>query len=161
VYSCNAPVPREIARLARGLAAECFEATPRDRHSLLLKRLGEGDPGALAGDVRSALSGTPPFEARVTGVECFRDPPVGRGPVAYLAVESPAIEAIHRKLCAAFDPIDELEGEAYVPHVTIARGGDAGRLAGREIDPITWTVESLSVWSAAYDALVERISLPA
>jgi 2'-5' RNA ligase len=160
VYSCNVPVPAEVSRLARGLARECREATPRDRHSLVLKRLGDGDPGGLAGRVRRTLAGTAPFEVRVTGVGVFREPPVGRGPVAYLSVESPRLLALHRELCAAFDPVDGIEGDDYVPHVTVARGGDADRLAGRSIEARTWTVESLTLWSAEYDEGVERLSLP-
>lgn len=160
MYSCNVPVPPEISRLARGLAASCLEATPRDRHTLVVKRLGDGEPATLARRVRNELEGTPPFEARVDGVDAFRDPPVGRGPVAYLRVDAPPIVEIHRRLCAAFDPIDGLEGDGYVPHVTIARGGDADRLIGREFDPVTWTVDALSIWSADYDEEVDRLSLP-
>lgn len=160
MYSCNVPVPPEISRLARGLASSCLEATPRDRHTLVVKRLGDGDPATLARRVRDELGGTPPFEARIDGADAFHDPPVGRGPVAYLRIDSPPIVEIHRRLCGAFDPIDGLEGDEYVPHVTIARGGDADRLIGREFDPVTWTVEALSIWSADYDEEVERLSLP-
>jgi 2'-5' RNA ligase len=159
-YSCNAPVPTEVSRLARGLASETLEATPRDRHTLVVKRLGDGDPGTLAGRVRAAIAGTPPFAARVTGVDVFRNPPMGAGPVAYLAVESPGLQRLHERLCERFDPIEGLEGDGYVPHVTVARGGDADRLAGREVD-LEWTVDSVFVWTADYDEHVERISLPA
>lgn len=163
MYSCNAPVPSHVARLARGLATECYRATPRERHSISVKRLGDGRPDALARQLRETLSGTAPFEARVTGIDLFWHPPLGREPVAYLTVESPQFVAIHRALCTAFEPIEGLEmleGDSYVPHITIARGGDADRLAGRDIEPITWTVEALSLWSADYDEVVERISLP-
>ena len=160
-YSCNAPVPTEVSRLARGLASESFEAAPRDRHTLVVKRLGlDGDPGTLSRRVREAIAGTPPFAARVTGVDVFRDPPMGTAPVAYLAVESPGLLRVHEQLCEEFEPIDGLEGDDYVPHVTVARGGDAARLAGREVD-LEWTVDSVFVWAAEYDERVERISLPA
>jgi 2'-5' RNA ligase len=160
VYSCNVTVPPDLSRLARGLASDCFEATPRDRHSLLVKRLGDGRPSTLARRVREALSGTEPFEARISRIELFRDPPVGRGPVAYLRVDSEPLLEIHRKLCAVSDPVEGLEGDEYDPHVTIARGGDAGRLAGRTVDRRTWRIESLSLWSAEYNEVIERISLP-
>ncbi len=159
MYSLNTPVPTAVSRLARGLAAECREATPRDRHTLVVKRLGEGDAGTLAREVRARLVGTTPFEARVTGVDVFTDPPTGRAPVAYLAVESPGLEAIHRRLCERFDPVEGIEGDGYVPHVTIARGGDADRLAGRELD-LAWTVDGLLVWAADYREAAERIALP-
>lgn len=160
MYSCNVPVPTEVARLARGLASDCFEATPRDRHTLVVKRLGEGEPQTLTRRVKRALEGTAPFEAKTAGVGVFETPVTGRGPVAYLRIDSPALLRIHDALCSVFDPIEELEGDEYVPHVTIARGGDAGRLAGAEPEPIVWTVESLSIWSGRYDENVTRISLP-
>lgn len=160
MYSLNAPVPSDVARLARGLAAETRGATPRDRHTLVVKRLVDDDPSTLARAVRERVEGLGPFEVRVDGVEVFAAPPAGSGPVAYLAVESPALVRVHRALCERFDPLEGLEGDAYVPHVTIARGGDADRLAGRDADT-RWSVTSLVVWSADYGEPVERISLPA
>ena len=160
MYSCNAPVPKRVSRLARGLASGCLDATPRDRHTLVVKRLGDGNPAGLARLIRRELAGVGPFEARTDGIDVFRAPPVGRGPVAYLRIESPGLVECHRRLCAEVDPIDGIEGEAYVPHVTVARGGDADRLVGREFDDVTWTIESLSVWAAEYGEEVERISLP-
>jgi 2'-5' RNA ligase len=160
VYSCNVPVPTEVSRLARGLASECLDATPRDRHALVLKRLGDGAAPELGERVRTVLAGTAPFEVRVTGVDVFSEPPIGRGPVAHLAIESPRLVELHHELCSAFDPIEEIEGDDYVPHVTIARGSDADRLGDRSIKSLTWTVESLSLYSATFEEVVERISLP-
>lgn len=161
MYSCNVPVPADVSRLARGLAAECVEATPRDRHTLVLKRLGEGEPRVIERRLRRALDETGPFEARTAEVELFRTPTSGPGPVAYLRIESPALVELHERLCAAFEPIEGLEGDEYVPHVTIARGGDADRLEGAETgEPIRWTVDSLFVWAATYDEPVTRLSLP-
>lgn len=159
-YSCNVPVPSAVSRLARGLAADLIDATPRDRHTLVAKRLGDGDPRTFAREVREAIEGIPPFAARVDGVDLFRDPPTGTAPVAYLAVESPGLRRLHAALCERFDPIEGLEGDDYDPHVTIARGGDAHRIAGREVD-LEWTVDAVFVWSAGYGEAVERISLPA
>jgi 2'-5' RNA ligase len=158
VYSLNVPVPAEISRLARGLTVDLLDATPRDRHTLVVKRLGEGDPGPLTSEVRSRIVGTRPFRARVTGVDVFDDPPTGPAPVAYLGIDSPGIEQLHSRLCERFDPIDGIEGDEYVPHVTIARGGDADRLAGRDLD-LEWTVDSLLVWSTEYREPTERLSL--
>lgn len=162
MYSCNVPVPPKVARLARGLAADCIEATPRDRHTLVLKRLGEGNPDALARRIREILEGTPPFEVRTAGVELFREPTTGQGPVAYLRIESPTLYELHDTLCSVTEPIDGLGGDNYNPHVTIARGGDADRLAGTETGgSITWTVNSLLVWAGPYREPTARISLPA
>lgn len=160
MYSLNAPVPTEVSRLARGLASECFSATPRDRHTLVIKRLGEGDTQRLADEVRRRIVGTEPFSARAVGIETFDNPPAGSAPVAYLRIESPGIDRIHTRLCERFGAIEGLEGDDYDPHVTIARGGDAHRLVGREVDH-EWIVDSLFVWSGKYNEPVERIALPA
>ena len=74
MYSLNAPVPSAVARLASGLAADLLDATVRERHTLVVKRLGEGAPSGLSGEVRRIVAGTDPFPARVTGVDVFDDP---------------------------------------------------------------------------------------
>ena len=174
-YSLNAPVPASVARLAAGLASECRTADVRTKHSMVVKRLpedvgraGGGHPGghepnvrAFASEAREALAGLGPFAVRVTGVESFDRPTNGTGPVVYLAVESPGIREAHRRLCERFEPLPGLEGEDYVPHVTLARRGDADRLVGREVDPVEWTVERLVVWDAHRRLEVETVSLPA
>ena len=161
MYSVNVPVPGEVIRLARGLAAECLTATPRRGHSLVAKRLPDERFATLARRAREALDGTPPFAARVTGVDLFRDPPTGEAPVAYLVVESPELLRLHRRLCEAFDPVAGFEGDEYDPHVTIARGGDAADLCGRDIEPYEWTVERLALWHPGRELEVESVSLPA
>ena len=159
MYSLNAPVPASVARLASGLAADLLDATVRERHTLVVKRLGDDDPGQLADTVRDVVAGTDPFPARVTGVDVFREPPSGTAPVAYLRVESSGLRRLHGRLCERFGTAEDIEGEAYIPHVTIARGGDADRLVGREAD-VSWTVDRLHVWSGDYDEPVESIALP-
>jgi 2'-5' RNA ligase len=159
VYSLNAPVPASVARLASGLAADRLDATVRERHTLVVKRLGDDDPGLLADTVRDVVAGTDPLPARVTGVDVFREPPSGTAPVAYLRVESSGLRRLHGQLCERFGTAEDIEGEDYVPHVTVARGGDADRLVGREAD-VSWTVDRLHVWSGDYDEPVESIALP-
>lgn len=168
MYSLNAPVPPAIARLAIDLAAGLPGANPRTRgeHTLLVKRLGADGEGALdhrIERVRETLSGVEPLEVRIAGVDWFPEPETGTGPVVYLAVESPALVEVHRALCEVIDPVAHLEGEEYVPHITIARGGDreaAERLTEREIDPRTYTVDELVVWDAHRDVATTRFSLP-
>lgn len=161
MYSVNIPVPGEVVKLARGLAAETITATPRRGHSLVVKRLPDERYEQMARQVRDALAGTPPFAARVTGVELFRHPPSGVAPVAYLAVESPELRRIHERLCTVFDPVTGFEGAEYDPHVTICRGGDAADLLDREVEPYEWAVERLAIWHPGRELEVESISLPA
>lgn len=168
MYSLNVPVPSAVARLAGDLARELPDARPRprDEHTLLCKRLGDGDPSYhhLEARVREALAGTPPFAARVTGVEQFAEAVTGPSPVVYLAVESPELVRIHGRLCEVFDAVDELEGDDYTPHVTIARGGSPERArerCERAIDPIDWTVDELEFRDADRGQAVSTVSLPA
>ncbi|TYT63981.1 2'-5' RNA ligase family protein [Natrialba swarupiae] len=166
MYSVNVPVPGRVRTLANELYPELvgFE-TVREDHSCLLKRLGDADHVAqLQHRAHRALEGTPAVEARIAGIDYFSDPPLGSAPVVYLAVESPGLEAIHADLVDVFETVDGLEGPEYVPHVTLARGGEesaARRLADREIEPISWTVTELEFWDGTYKLPVSRVSLPA
>ena len=186
MYSLNVPVPGEVERLAENLrpALMAFDSI-RERHTLVCKRLDDASPGggrasnASAGSsraershgvprlrerVRTALAGAPAVEARIIGIDYFAHPPLGEGPVVYLAVESPGLRAIHRRFLDDFSVIEEFEGDDYVPHVTLARGGDvdaARRVAEREVDPVTWTVSRLALWDATYEEEVATFPLPA
>jgi len=169
VYSLNASFPSAVPALAGRLARELprARARPRGEHTLVVKRLGRGDHTAYArieARARDAIRGTAPFDVRVTGVDWFETATTGPSPVVYLAVESPELRALHERLCAAFDPVEGMEGEGYVPHVTVARGGDpaaARRLVERDIDPIEWTVEELVFYDADRGQPVSRVALPA
>jgi 2'-5' RNA ligase len=171
VFSLNVPVPGSVARVASelrpalvGRGVERF----RDRHSLVVKRF-EGDDERslprLRERLRPALAGAPAFEARVVRVDVFENPPRGPGPVVYLPVESPGLRALHDRLVDAFGEVDGLEGDDYVPHVTLGRGGafDADALAAlsERVDPVTWTVSELAVYDSHHRETVSRVSLPA
>ncbi|MCO8242858.1 2'-5' RNA ligase family protein [Haladaptatus sp. AB643] len=166
MYSLNVPVPGEIAQLAGQLRPSLYGFdSVRDQHTLVVKRFGDQENyDRLAMRVRTALVGTPAFEAHVSGIDYFETPARGDGPVVYLAVESPGLKQLHSELLAEFETIEGLEGDDYVPHVTLARGGDievAQELAERETDPISWTVTELHLWDAKYEEAAARISLPA
>ena len=168
MYSLNVPVPGEVERIAEELrpALLGFDSI-RERRGLVCKRLGDeppGGPARLREQVRTALAGAPAFELQVTGIDYFAHPPLGEGPVVYLAVESPGLRRVHDRLVAEFSVVEEFEGDDYVPHVTLARGGDveaARRLAEREIEPVTWTANRLVLWDADYEEQVAEFSLPA
>nr|WP_305882699.1 2'-5' RNA ligase family protein [Haloplanus ruber] len=138
----------------------------RDRHAVVCKRFAaaEDEYHRLRERLRSSLSPTPAFEATVTGIDAFETPTHGLGPVVYLAVESPGLYDLHRRLVDTFGAVDdELEGPAYVPHVTLARDGPpeaVDRLLATDIDPVTWTVPELHLWSRARRATAWRVSLP-
>lgn len=169
MYSLNAPVPSAVARLAGDLARDLPAATPRERgtHTLVVKRLGGGDHETfahLSARARDAVAGAPACRARVDGLGVFPDPPLGTGPVVYLRVESPGLHALHERLCAAIDPVEDIEGEGYTPHVTVARGGDpdaARALTERSVDPVEWAVEELVFWDAERNQRAGTVSLPA
>jgi 2'-5' RNA ligase len=168
VYSINVPLPSAVTSLAADLASELPLAQRRGRgeHTLVAKRLGDGDHTAYArleAQGREALRGQPAFEARISGIEQFEAAVTGPSPVVYLAVESPGLVEVHTALCEVIEPVAHLEGEAYVPHVTIARGGEreaARQLTERDIEPRTYTVDELVVWDAHRDVATTRFSLP-
>lgn len=168
MYSLNVPVPGEVERLAEELRPELFGFDAiRDRHTLLCKRLGEEPPGGVARlreQVRTALVGAPAFEVRISGIDYFEVPTFGTAPVLYFSVESPGLWRVHRRLVEAFGAVDELEGDDYTPHITLARDGtaaDAQRLAELDIEPVTWSVSHLELWDATYKEAVAEFSLPA
>ncbi|AGB36023.1 2'-5' RNA ligase family protein [Natronococcus occultus] len=166
MYSVTVPVPGRVRELATALYPELvgFD-TVREDHSCLLKRLGEPDHAAqLQHRTHRALEGTARLEARVTGIDYFADPPLGSAPVVYLVVDSPGLESVHARLAEEFGTVTGLEGADYVPHVTLARGGDeatAKRLADRQIDPVEWTVGELEFRAESDGLPVSRVALPA
>ena len=165
MYSLNVPPPSAVTRLAGELARELPRARTRQRgqHTLVGKRLGDGDGARLATQVHTELAGVEPFELQVTGIDLFETAPTGSAPVVYLTVESPPLRALHERLCTVFDPVTGIEGDTYTPHVTIARGGKlaaARRLADRDIDSIRWTADQLSVWDSHRNVPVREFSLP-
>jgi 2'-5' RNA ligase len=168
VYSVNVPVPPAVERVAASLHGDLHALdSVRERHTLVAKRLGDPDSHAypvVEKRARRALRGSPAFEARVTGIETFDNPAAGVGPVVYLAVESPALLDLHRRLAAEFDPAPGVEGDDYVPHVTLGRGGNpatVARLRDRDIEPVTWTVSDLAFYDASHRERVGTVSLPA
>ncbi|MFC7167224.1 2'-5' RNA ligase family protein [Halospeciosus flavus] len=174
MYSVNVPVPQAVRSLAADLrpALSDFERI-RQRPTLLCKRLpAENRREYLDAErrARRALDGLPPFAVRIDGIDVFEDPPSGTAPVVYLSVTSPGLDEAHRRLVDEFGAIDGLEGEDFVPHVTLARQYDGGpvyredptdRLRRKEIDPIEWDATELQFYDASYGERIDSVSLPA
>ena len=156
--SLNLPIPGDVKRIANDLHPRltAFESV-RDDLTLVVKRI-DGDewranPGRVRERLRRVLDETRSFPVRVTGVDCFVDPPAGTAPVVYLAVDGPRLHRLHGRLCREFDPVEGIEGDDYVPHVTLARGGrvaDAERLREVPVDPVEWTASEAMVWDRRY-----------
>lgn len=167
MYSLNVPVPPAVSRLAADLHPRLvpFDRI-RERHTLVCKRFEatEDDLHRLRERLRTALSPAPAFEARIASIDAFETPAHGPGPVVYLAVESPRLHDLHRRLVGVFGAVDDdLEGAAYVPHVTLARGGGRDRVAdlrALDVDPIEWTVSDLHLWSRTRRDPTWTVSLP-
>lgn len=168
MYSLNIPVPGYISERAWELRSRLtgFEEL-RDRHTLVVKRLEvttREEYLERERSVRDVVRDTVPFEARVTGIDTFASPPAGRAPVVYFVVESPGLVALHGQLVDAFGAVSGIEGNRYEPHITLARGGDAGSIAALdeiEISPFSWTVERLIFWDATRQLPAGDIRLPA
>ena len=168
MFSLNVPLPGAVLALAERLRPDLGALeTVREAPTLVAKRfgrLGPDEAAALQSEVRLALAGAPAFEARVAGLGAFEAPPAGPAPVVYLAVESPGLRALHDRLVEAFGAVEGLEGDDYVPHVTLARGGDVdvdAVLDGLEVEPVAWDVTALEFWDARHRERAGRVSLPA
>jgi hypothetical protein len=176
VFSLNVPVPGEARRLADDLQPRLLDFdSVRNDHTLVVKRfpdsmLANGPPAhrlaTLRERLRPVISELPAVEAKITGIDSFDQPVRGDGPVVYLSVESPGLRQIHHSLIDAFGAVEEIEGEAYTPHVTLARGGSAAavaaaeRLGNRDIEPVLWTVSELVIWDARHREPAARFGLP-
>ncbi|WP_424013765.1 2'-5' RNA ligase family protein [Halorubrum xinjiangense] len=191
MFSLNVPLPPAVDQLAGDLHPKLtgFDRV-RDRHTLVCKRFGVADVGSeereggeggghgrdrdvpprqeavdrLRERLRRPLAGTDPFEVAVTGIDVFDAPRSGSRPVVYLAVESDGLIALHRRLCAAFGAIDGIEGDEYVPHITLARGGNpepgaVADLVDAELDPVRWRVHALDVWDPEYRETAATVDL--
>jgi len=163
----NLRVPPAVERLADRLHPTLtrFEQV-RERHTLVVKRIEaetwrEGR-GGVRERLRRVLDETKPFPVRIDELDYFANPPDGRGPVVYLAVKSEGIRQLHRRLCQEFPVVEDLEGESYVPHVTLARGGsvaDAERVAETAIEPVEWTAKRALTWDREHREAVDRFRL--
>lgn len=163
----NLQVPPEVERLADELHPKLtvFE-TIRQRHTLVVKRIENGEwrtgPGGVRERLRRILDRTKPFSVRVHGIDYFAEPPSGTAPVVYLSVESEGIQQLHRRLCQEFSVVEGYEGEGYTPHITLARGGrveDAERLVETEFEPIEWTAKRAFTWDKEHREAVDRFRL--
>lgn len=164
MYSLNAGVPGAVDALAAQLRGEllAFESV-REHRSMLIKRLGDLESvHRHAKRLRRRLADVGPIQATVTGIDYFVDPPTGTGPVVYLAVDSPQLDAVHARLVAEYGAVHRLEGEDYTMHVTLARDGPepvARRLSDRAVDPIKWTITEFQLTTDAGRDVVDRIRL--
>lgn len=170
MYSLNVPLPSAVHDLASSLrpALVGFETVRESRtRTLLVKRLDADDRREYLGAerrARAALQGAPVVEARIAGVGVFENPPRGRSPVAYLAVESPGLRSIHEQLTDELGAVPDLEGPGYTPHVTLARGGDSppiDRLRNATLTDVTWTIDELEFYDARHAERIDAVSLPA
>jgi 2'-5' RNA ligase len=173
VFSLNVPVPGEVRRVAGDLQPELVRFDRiRERHTLLAKRFDtELDDDAdslprLRERLRPLLRGSGPgdgIDLRVTGLDYFERPTRGPGPVVYLAVESADLRALHRRLCDAFGAVPRMEGDDYVPHITLARGGSVADAADlverRSIEPVAWTAGELRIHDSRYREDAARLPL--
>jgi len=191
-FSLNVPLAPAVDRLAADLQSKLsgFDRV-RDRHTLVCKRFGVDDvPDRVASDDRAGAvlrpaarhpqarrtrrpTRGPPPAARgptrppvaVIGIDIFDAPASGSAPVLYLVIESDALVRVHRRLCAAYGAIAGIEGDDFVPHITVARGGNprAGRRrpvgAAFEFEPIRWRVHALDLYDPEFREVAATIDL--
>jgi len=107
--------------------------------------------------------GPTPFPVAVIGIDIFDAPASGSAPVLYLVIESDALVRVHRRLCAAYGAIAGIEGDDFVPHITVARGGNpepgVADLVGAEFEPIRWRVHALDLYDPEFREVAATIDL--
>ncbi len=182
MFSVNVPLPPAIDRLATDLQPKLsgFDRL-RDRHTLVCKRVSvedvtEPDRGTrkiggrtrehalerLRETVRPVFADTDPFRVLVDGIDTFKTD--DGGIVVHLAVESPGLVRLHRRLCRVIDPVSGIEGDDYVPHITLARGDTPDHealdcLLDADIDPVAWRVHALDLYDAEFRETAATVEL--
>ena len=174
-YSLNVPLPGAIYDRLHGLLPQLGGCTQRRRDpTLVCKRLptvGGAEPpgvGHLRAELAPVIAAagaalTDGCAVTIAGVDTFETPPSGAAPVVYLAVDSPDLQRLHEALCAQLEPVAALEGTAYVPHVTVARGCPPDSVAGATaagVAPLSFHVDALELYDSRYRAAVTRFALP-
>jgi hypothetical protein len=154
-------VPERAGGSARTAHSGSSNTTPADDHAPLHK---SDALAALCDDLRPLLSRTGAFDVAVTGIDVFDAPASGSRPVVYFVVESDGLHRLHRRLCAAYGAIAGIEGDDYVPHVTLARGGDpnpgvVADLVAAEFKPIRWRVHVLDVYDPEFREVAATVDL--
>lgn len=169
MFSLNVPVPGTVHEVAMELRSSLAGIEQfRDDLTMVVKRLPVDEPEAFPPvnqRTLSALSGTAPFEVRIDGIGTFEEPVTGPAPVIYLAVESPGLLAIHDRLVEEFDAVPRFEGDEYVPHVTLGRGGNVSEkrlaeLRSHDVEPVAWTVDRLIFWDPRRQLPIGEVRLP-
>lgn len=163
MYSLNVPLPGEVRRLGRSFHPVLGSAA-RETYTLLVKRLDTTDTErpVVEKRVRRVLDDVTPFSITVTHVSAFDDPTTGTGTVLYLAIDSPTLHDIHETLCDVVPPAADVEGPEYTPHITIGRTTDIDRIDSvrtRDIDPVGWTVTTLTFYDAATETTRGHVPL--
>jgi len=180
VFSLNVPLPPAVDRLAAALEAAVDDGEHRTRHTLVCKRVSAVEHAETRAETRAETSAAAletlqnrlepvraaaePFELALTGVDAFEARPAATDTVVYLTVESPGLMRLHRRLCAVFEPVDGIEADAYVPHVTLSRGSDpsevrAALAAEAQSLPVRWRAHELEVYDAAFREVAATVSL--
>ena len=170
VTSLNVPIPGQVRHRAWELRSLLIDFDQlRDEFTLVIKRLPNNEHetiGPIRERTRSALRGVAPFEVKIDGIGSFEQPVTEPAPVVYFTVTSPGLERLHERLVEEFEAIPGLEGDDYVPHITLARGGEIraqqlADLCNHEIEPLTWSVERLVFWDNSQQLPMGDIRLPA
>ncbi|MFB6188052.1 MAG: 2'-5' RNA ligase family protein, partial [Halobacteriaceae archaeon] len=164
-FSLNIPVAGEVKQETNQFTPYLTDFEVRDHFTFVIKRFQEDRDriDQIQKRTRHALSGMSPFSVKITGIDCFRNPPKGDGTVVYFAVESSQLLDIHKQLCDEFGIVQPLEGDEYSPHITIARGNNEKTietLLSQSIKPITWQVNHLEFFDPVKQELLGQVGLP-
>lgn len=153
MFSLNVPLPPAVEGLAMDLHPKLsgFDRV-RERHTLVCKRFGVEDVADIVG---------------TGGVEGVADAVSGSGGVDPERPRPPkpdALVRLHRRLCAAYDAVEGIEDDAYVPHITLARGGEPNadavdRVLDISFDTIRWRTHALDLYDPEFREVAATVNI--
>ena len=142
-------MPQNVVRLVG-------EVTPRlkgweevcEEPTLVIKRFERKDlDGHMESEIKFLLENVEPFNVKIGNLKKFDVAVRGSSPVLYLEIKSPGMKALHETLVSAFGCVKGIEGENYIPHITLARGGGKEDINFSVLPGSTqWTAKMLEFW---------------
>ncbi len=149
VWSLNVSIPQNIVRAIGEVTSELGQGGEvNEELTLVIKRFEKRDlDGHLESEIKILLENVEPFVVEIGNLKMFDVADRGTSPVLYLEVKSRGIKLLHETLVSSFGCVEGVEGENYIPHITIARGDGVRGVDFSDFSCSTrWTAEILEFW---------------
>ncbi len=149
MWSLNVSIPQGIVRAIEEMApvSRGWEEIVEEP-TLVIKRFEKEDlDGHIESEIKFLLENVEPFTVEIGNLEMFEVADRGTSPVLYIEVKSIGMKLIHETLVSVFGCVKGVEGENYIPHITIARGSGVKNIDFSDFSgPTWWTAKTLEFW---------------